>query len=226
MKTALETFANHPYISAGVITGGITLIAKPALAVTLAKAAIPTTLKGKVIAVVAAPIAFGAFVREPVAVSKAIISAPSELTQFGGDIAGLVTDPSLESLKTLITESPWLVGGAAALAALLATKGLSPAMILLAMRAGGNGTPPPAPTPTPPPAPIPTPPPKPDPTPAPVPVTPPTETVTAGAKKKYKRRISKKVMPIGIRQSQRVNVLVSSRSAISKKYIKKEVLAY
>lgn len=81
-------------------------------AVAVAKSLIPTTLKGKAIAAVAAPVVIGAVVREPAAVAKTLTKAPSELAQFGGDIATLATAPSLESAKQVVKESPLLTAAA------------------------------------------------------------------------------------------------------------------
>jgi hypothetical protein len=224
-----------PAVALGLAAAGagIAVVGVPA-AIAGAKAIIPKTAKGKVIGGLTTLGLYGAFTREPVAFSKAVIEGPSEIIQFGGDIAGLITDPSLESLKQLVTESPWLVGGTAALAALLATKGLSPAMILLAMKAQGNGKDKPV-TPDIPPTPnggsVPTAPPSLPPTPLTptgptVPVTPPTQTVTAGAttRRKYKRRV---ISLPSSRISQRVNVLVSNRNAATtKRYIRRNIIAY
>lgn len=74
---------------------------------------IPTTLKGKAIAVIAAPVVIGAVVKSPELIGKAA-GAPAELAQFGGDVAGFAADPSLESAKQIITESPLISAGIAA----------------------------------------------------------------------------------------------------------------
>lgn len=89
---------------------------------------IPSTTKGKVIAVVAAPIAVGAVIREPAKAAKTIIKAPSELAQFGGDVASFAANPSLETAKDIITESPLISSGVAAGAAIALGKGLIPAI--------------------------------------------------------------------------------------------------
>lgn len=74
---------------------------------------IPTTLKGKVIAAVVAPVALGAVIKSPELVGKTL-SAPAELAQFGGDVASFAADPSLAGAKQIITESPLISAGIAA----------------------------------------------------------------------------------------------------------------
>jgi len=228
MKAALETVSNHPYVSAGIIAGGVTAIAKPAATLALAKSAIPTTLKGKVIAAVAAPVVIGVVSKAPVQTAKALIEAPSQLSEFGSGIGQLATKPSLESAKALFKESPILTGAALAAVAVVAGKGIFPAIatarqteaiqeqteaikgvgaVLPTEQANyatapvGKST---APS---------------------VPVTPQTQTVMAGATKKYKRKAKKAILTSRI--SQKVNVLVANKNTnIAKRYISKEVLAY
>lgn len=230
MKTALETVANHPYVTAGVIAGGYTLATKPVIAAATGKALIPTTTKGKIITAVAAPVVIGAVAKQPAQAAKALISAPSALANVGGNVANLASNPSLENLGNLYKENPVIVGGATAAVALLTAKGLFPAIatakqtqaiqeqtaaieaatgqIALPTEKANYTTSPVgvSSSPT-------------------VPVTPQTQTVMAGATRKYKRKASKKVMPTSI--SQRVNVLVSNRNQfLTKKLIRRNVIAY
>lgn len=81
---------------------------------TAAKALIPTTTKGKVIAAVAAPIVVGAVAKEPVKSAQAVAKAPSELAQFGGDVATFAANPSLTTAKEIVKESPVISAVAAA----------------------------------------------------------------------------------------------------------------
>lgn len=83
------------------------------------KSVVPSTAKGKVIAAVTAPIAVGAVVKQPKAAAEAVIKAPKELAQFGGNVADVAVNPSKESVSNLIKESPVLTAaaGAAGLAA-------------------------------------------------------------------------------------------------------------
>lgn len=83
-------------------------------AATVAKSLIPSTTKGKVIAAVAAPVVIGAVAEQPGKSLKAVVSAPGELAQFGGDVANLLADPSLANLKEVVTESPLISAGLAA----------------------------------------------------------------------------------------------------------------
>jgi hypothetical protein len=86
-----------------------------------AKSLIPTTTKGRITAAIAAPVVVGAISKQPVASLKFVAKAPGELSQFGGDVASFATNPSLESAKQIIKESPVIsaaaglviVGGAA-----------------------------------------------------------------------------------------------------------------
>ena len=97
-------------------------------AATIAKSLIPSTTKGKVIAVVAAPVVAGAVINQPLKTAKAVIEAPGNLVQFGGDVANLVADPSLANAKTLITESPLITGGLATAGLLYGGSKLIPAI--------------------------------------------------------------------------------------------------
>jgi hypothetical protein len=72
----------------------------------IGKSLIPSTTKGKVLASVAAPIALGAAVSQPSKTLNVVTSAPSELAQFGGDVATFASSPSVKSLKEVFKESP------------------------------------------------------------------------------------------------------------------------
>jgi hypothetical protein len=93
--------------SAALLTAGALAIPAVGSAVAgAAKSIIPKTAKGKVIAAVAAPIATGAIIREPTKTATTLINAPSELAQFGGDIASFAAAPSMSSAKNIFKESP------------------------------------------------------------------------------------------------------------------------
>lgn len=128
LKTTLETVANHPYVSAGVVAGGITLAANPSVATSVGTALIPTTTKGKVIAAVAAPVVIGAVVSQPAESAKAVISAPSNLANVGSNIATLIAEPTLEHAKDLIKENPIIVGSAIAAGTIAAGSVIIPAI--------------------------------------------------------------------------------------------------
>lgn len=108
----------------GAATAG-TLAPKAA---TIAKSLIPTTIKGKVIAAVAAPVALGAVINQPAKTLEAVAKTPSALANVGGNIANVIADPSLANAKALITENPVIVGGAAAAAAIAGAKTILPAI--------------------------------------------------------------------------------------------------
>ena len=90
---------------------------------------IPETLKGKVIAAVAAPVIIGAVIKQPAETLGAVAELPSGLANVGANIAGLAADPSIAGAKALITENPVIVGVAAATAAILGAKAILPAIV-------------------------------------------------------------------------------------------------
>jgi hypothetical protein len=94
----------------------------------VAKALVPTSTKGKIIAGVSAPVVIGALAREPKAVIQKVAKAPSELAQFGGDIATFATNPSLESGKEIVANSPLISVGAGLLGAGGLVKTIAPAI--------------------------------------------------------------------------------------------------
>jgi len=62
----------------------------------------------------------GAVASRPVETLGAAAKAPGALVNFGGNLADLAADPSLDKAKELVTENP-LVAGAVATAGLIAT---------------------------------------------------------------------------------------------------------
>ena len=106
--------ATAGYAAATLGAGAVVAKGVAATAATL----IPATIKGKIIAAVAAPVIIGAVVKEPAKILTAVTKAPSELAQFGGDVAGFAADPSLETAKQIIKESPIISAGVAAAAAI------------------------------------------------------------------------------------------------------------
>lgn len=112
------------------LVGGGALIGASGKAATVAKALIPTTTKGKVIAAVAAPIVAGAVIKEPAQAISAPSKVAGELAQFGSDVSGLIAEPSIEKAKETILESPLIIGaGVAAAAAPLVVAGVKGAII-------------------------------------------------------------------------------------------------
>lgn len=193
--------------------------------VSVAKALIPATAKGKVIAAVAAPVVIGAVAKEPVKSVTAAIKAPSQLAQFGGDVASFAADPSLSSAKQIVTESPLIsaaaglivAGGIGKVAAPIIsgaltreaiqeqTEALTGGGINVIDRSGEFKAMPVAENN------------------APVPQTPQTQKISSTTAKRKTRRAKKAVIPS---VNQRVNVIVSNRSNSvgMKNYLKREVL--
>ncbi len=115
--------------SAALVGAAVAAVpAASAAIVTGVKAIIPATAKGKVIAAVAAPVVVGAVVREPTKAIQTAIKAPSELAQFGGDVASFAVNPSLETAKQVITESPLISTGVGLLATGAAIAKIAPAI--------------------------------------------------------------------------------------------------
>lgn len=113
-KTVLSTagYATALYGGAAAVSAAKAGTLKAGVAVA-AKSLIPKTIKGKVIAAVAAPIVVGAVIKEPTKVLSKVAAAPSELAQFGGDVATFAAEPSLETAKQIIKESPIISAGLA-----------------------------------------------------------------------------------------------------------------
>jgi len=97
-------------------TGALGAAAKAGKAATVVKsvgaALIPSTTKGKVIATAIAIPAVPALISSPKLVEK-VVTAPSELAQFGTDVGKLAQDPSIAGLKQLVKESPIITTAAA-----------------------------------------------------------------------------------------------------------------
>lgn len=106
-------------ITAGTTTGRIA-------ALKAAKSVVPKSTTGKIVAAVAVPAAVGAVVRQPEAVTKAVVNAPVELGKFGGDVADFAANPSISSAKQIVTESPVISTALAAGAVIAAGKTAAP----------------------------------------------------------------------------------------------------
>jgi len=218
-----------------MVAGGaaIKTAAKAGTLVTAVKTLLPTTIKGKVVAAVAAPVVLGAVISQPAKVIGAVAKTPAALANIGGNIANAAANPSIANIKAIFTENPVIAGGVVALGAIAGAKTLLPAVVTArqieatqeqtkaiagATAAMGGGvsvkdysqlsTQPLAPT---------------------TPTLPQTKTTTAQGvtTKRRKKRSLKAILP---NISQRVNVLVSNRNSTigikqSKKYIRKEVYA-
>jgi len=112
---------------ASLALGAASIVAKGIAAT--ASSLIPATLKGKVVAAVAAPVIAGIVIQEPGATLDTITKTPGALANVGANIAQVATDPSIENIKSLVTENPVIVGGAAAIAAVLAAKAIVPSLV-------------------------------------------------------------------------------------------------
>lgn len=207
-----------------VVAGGA--IATKGIAGTAA-ALIPATTKGKVVAAIATPIVAGAVIKQPAASIKLVSKAPSELAQFGADVSTFATNPSLESAKQIIKESPVISAGAGLLLAGGAIKTLAPAIATArqteaiqeqtqAMKAEKQFSIMPV-TPT---AQI-----KEIPATSTTPTPQVAETKTISKETPIKKRRKAQVKQKPISMNQRVNVIVSNNSS-TKKYLNRIVLAH
>lgn len=203
--------------------GGAAAVAK-----TAAKSLIPSTAKGKVIAAVAAPVVIGAVAKEPVKSLKAAVQAPSELAQFGGDVASFVANPSLESAKQIVKESPIISAATGLLVAGGAVKTIAPAIASIkqteaikeqtaAIEGATKAVQPQGITVT-------------DLSQAQTPLTPvmpQTSQVSAGTQARKRRKGVRKAAMPSVNQSVRVNVINSSKSvgiSHTKKYLNRQLL--
>lgn len=130
-QIATGTLAIATTIGGAAATGILGASAKAGTAAKVVKstaaALIPETTKGKAITAAAAVVTVPALVSSPKLVEK-VVNAPSELAQFGADIGELVENPSIESVKELVKESP-VISTAAALGT-VAVVGLGTAGII------------------------------------------------------------------------------------------------
>jgi hypothetical protein len=102
---------NTGTVAAAVIGGGAALGSTTAKSIVASVAPVvsklvPTSTKGKIAAAVVAPIVAGAVINQPAKTISAVASLPGALTNFGGNAANLVADPSLSNAKTLVKENP------------------------------------------------------------------------------------------------------------------------
>lgn len=128
LNKVADTLVKHPYISAGIVAGGVTAIKNPKTAVSAIKSILPQTTKGKVIAGISAPVVIGAVAQNPTKAATSLVNAPSELFNLGSDLSKVAANPTKENIKELITESPILLGTGALLtggAILKATSGIA-----------------------------------------------------------------------------------------------------
>jgi len=102
----LGTIASHPYVAAAIPA----LALNPAVALPVIKAVLPQTAKGQVIAAVAsipvAGIVVQAVANKPTEVLDKALSAPEQAFDFGKQIGGLATEPSLDKGIQILKEHP------------------------------------------------------------------------------------------------------------------------
>lgn len=110
LNAGLEAFANHPYVTAGVIAGGVTAVNNPSKALALAKSLIPKSVTGKIAAAAAVPIVAGVVASNPIASFNAVAQAPSSFANFGYNVGDFAQNPSVEGAKKIFRENPIVAG--------------------------------------------------------------------------------------------------------------------
>jgi len=126
LKKVLETTASHPYVTAGIVAGGITAVTHPVAAI---KAIIPSSTKGKFAAAIIYPTVIGAIAKAPTKSLEIVTSTPSAFANVGGNVADLAQNPSISNVKKLFIENPVITSAAAAAAALIIAKAVIPAVV-------------------------------------------------------------------------------------------------
>ena len=109
--------------AAAVVAAGSTL-GKAAIS-TVTKALTPTTAKGVVAYAVGAPVAVSVLKNSEKA-RTAVVNAPSSLTNFGHNIANIIDNPSIDTVKTTFKENPYIAGAVVAGTVGAATLALAP----------------------------------------------------------------------------------------------------
>lgn len=132
VKKVLETVVKHPYVSAAIVAAPIMAIKNPSAAASVVKSLVPASTTGKIAAVVAAPVVVGAVIQNPTGAFNTAASAPSNLVNFGGNISKVVSSPSIENVKELVTENPLLTAATAAAGGVVLSKGVTAAANIIA----------------------------------------------------------------------------------------------
>lgn len=101
--------ATNTALAAGTIVGASSTVGKTAISA-VGKALLPTTFKKAAIEAAAVPVVYGAIAKSPTNAAKAVVQTPANLAQVGGNIAGLLADPSLENAKNIVKENPVTTG--------------------------------------------------------------------------------------------------------------------
>jgi len=113
----LSTVASHPYVSAGIVAGGVTAIKNPAQVYNVVKNLVtPKTTVGKVAALVSTPVLLGGAMQvvknKPTETLNAVISTPNKLFQAGQDLTNLATEPSMDKGIQFVKDHPYFTSGA------------------------------------------------------------------------------------------------------------------
>jgi len=226
VKTFVE---KNPEVAVGGLAISQTGLAASTLvkgAVAAAPSLVPKTLVGKAVAVAGV----GAVIKEPTATIGAVTKLPSNIANFGGNVAQFAADPSVANAAQIVKENPILSAAAGAAVVGTAVVAVAPAVSNILQReemkkqtdifekqlevAEKSLTPsvatgqiikessPIAST---------------------SPVTPQTQTLSSTTTKKRKRRTKKAVMP-SINQVVNVAVNNSNQNRTTKKYLNREVL--
>lgn len=109
---------------AAIGAGAITLAVAPGLVVGAAKSLIPKSPIGKIALGTTGLLAGGAFIAQPKLVSSAVVKTPSSIVNVGGNVANLISDPSIKNATNIFTENP-IVASGLAVAGLVATGALT-----------------------------------------------------------------------------------------------------
>jgi hypothetical protein len=228
-ETVLGTASIAATIAGGAAISGAakagTLLSKTA---TIAKALIPATAKGKVVAAVVAPIVASAVIQKP----SLITEVPSKVLNFQTNVGSLVANPSVSSAVSLVKENPVISSVLLGAGALALGKGVAGTVATisntLAVKESTKATKeavaalPTSAAPTEQVIKV-TDKSQPLSTVAAVPVTPQTQTVSSGVSKPRKKRSYKAKINA---MSQRVNVIVSNKNSVgnTKRYINNRIL--
>jgi len=122
-KTLIEQPAKE-ITRAVAVSAAVSAAAAPAVAVSIASKLVPSSLLGKVgLGAIAVP-AVIAVVSHPSTVTK----AATGIVNVEGNLIKVAANPSVESVKELVTENPIIVGTAAAAAAIFGVKAAVPAI--------------------------------------------------------------------------------------------------
>lgn len=123
VDTVLSAAASYPFVTAGVVAGGmlVTGTKAPAAFTNVAQPVAGKAIssfsalsgKQKAVAVVSSLVVPPALVTSP-KLRSAVASAPSGLVNFGANVGSLVEDPSISNLSKIAKENPVIAAGAVA----------------------------------------------------------------------------------------------------------------